>query len=111
MGRSLLDGHVLVDQLSALASPHRLRIVAVLARDGRQYVSELARRVGMSRPLLYLHLEKLEAAGFVRSELSLSGDGKALKWFEVRDFELRLSPEVIGAAAASITNHRSQEKD
>lgn len=108
MDRSLLDGHVLVDQLAALASPHRLRIVAVLRREGRQYVSELARRVGMSRPLLYLHLEKLEAAGFVRSELSLSEDGKALKWFEVCDFELTLSPDLIVAAAVSITDHKER---
>lgn len=90
--------------LAALSSPHRLRILAMLTRHGRRYVSELARLVGMSRPLLYLHLEKLEAAGLVRSELSLSDDGKALKWFEACDFELTLSPETIAAAAASITD-------
>ena len=104
MVRVRSEGHVLVEQLAALASPHRLRIISVLSTQGRQYVSELARRVGMSRPLLYLHLEKLQAAGFVRSELSLSEEGKALKWFEVCDFELALSPSVIVAAAASITD-------
>ena len=38
--------------LSALANPHRLRIVAILREQGRKYVSELARLVGLSRPLL-----------------------------------------------------------
>ena len=56
------------------------------------------------RPLLYLHLERLEAAGFVQSELSLSADGKALKCLQLRDFHLILSLDAIVAAAASITN-------
>lgn len=102
MGGNRFEGERLVRRLAALSSPHRLRIIAVLSRGGRRYVSELARLVGMSRPLLYLHLEKLESAGLVQSELSLSADGKALKWFEVCDFELILSPDTIAAAAASI---------
>ena len=68
--------------LSALASPHRLRIVAELKR-GRNYVSELARVVGFSRPLLQMHLTKLEAAGLVTSRLELSSDGKAMKFYEL----------------------------
>lgn len=99
----------MVRQLVALSSPHRLRIIAVLTEHGPRYVSELARLIGMSRPLLYLHLEKLEAAGLVSGELSLSDDGKALKWFEVCDFELTLSPETIATAAASITD--TEEND
>ena len=48
--------------LAALASPHRLRIIAALKTDGRNYVSQLAREVGIRRPLLPLHLQKLEEA-------------------------------------------------
>ncbi|CAA9509034.1 MAG: hypothetical protein AVDCRST_MAG44-1262 [uncultured Sphingomonas sp.] len=98
----------MVKTLAALSSPHRLRIMAALIRNGRQYVSELARAVGMSRPLLYLHLEKLEGAGLVEGELSLSADGKALKWFEARDFELILTPETI-AAAADLVNTKDND--
>lgn len=93
-----------VVQLAALSSPHRLRIIAILKRHGRQYVSELARMAMMSRPLLYLHLEKLETAKLVKSHLSLSPEGKALKWFEVCDFEISLSPEAIAAAADNAIN-------
>src|SRR6201997_5344725 len=89
--------------LSALANPHRLRIVAALTRDGRNYVSQLAREVGISRPLLHLHLQKLEEAGLVTSKLELSGDGKALNFFEVTDFSLELSPTSIAAAVKSLS--------
>lgn len=94
-------GHfeLFAEPLAALSNPHRLRIIAILQRHGQQYVSELARMVGMSRPLLYLHLEKLETAKLVRSYLSLSPDGKALKWFEVCDFAINISPETISALA------------
>ena len=90
--------------LAALSSPHRLRIVAALQAGGRNYVSQLARELGISRPLLHLHLQKLEDAGLVTSQLELSSDGKALNYFEVADFLIELSPAAIAQAAASLTN-------
>jgi ArsR family transcriptional regulator len=81
----------------ALGNPHRLRILAALA-GGREYVSELARRLGLSRPLLYMHLEKLEAAGLVRGALELSEDGKAMKYYELTEFDLRLNAKTISDA-------------
>ncbi|WP_369979350.1 ArsR/SmtB family transcription factor [Xanthomonas bundabergensis] len=90
--------------LSALDNPHRLRIIAALESGGRNYISRLARDVGISRPLLHLHLNKLEAAGLVTSQLELSHDGKALNYFEVSAFLLELSPSVIADAAASLTD-------
>ena len=92
-----LDQDRLLAVADALGNPHRLRIVAALA-PGRDYVSELARRLGLSRPLLYMHLEKLEAAGLVRGALELSEDGKAMKYYEIADFDLRITPAVIAHA-------------
>ncbi|MGH3158563.1 MAG: ArsR/SmtB family transcription factor [Streptosporangiaceae bacterium] len=80
--------------LTAVANPHRLRVIAELG-SGRVHVSELARRLGMSRPLLYMHLDKLEKAGLVTGQLELSEDGKAMKYFELAPFELRLTAETI----------------
>ena len=97
------SGDELLAQLSALANPHRLRIVAALQVGGRQYVSQLAREIGISRPLLHLHLQKLEDAGLVTSQLELSADGKALNFFEVTDFALHLTPAAISDAARSLT--------
>ena len=80
--------------LTAVANPHRLRVIAELG-GGRVHVSELARRLAMSRPLLYMHLDKLEKAGLVNGQLELSEDGKAMKYFELAPFELRLTAETI----------------
>ena len=93
--------------LAALANPHRLRIVAALSSNGRNYVSQLAREVGISRPLLHLHLQKLEEAGLVTSQLELSDDGKALNYFEVAPFAVELTPAAIAKAAASLPTPNS----
>ncbi len=98
-----LDGNQLLAVLSALANPHRLRILGLLHSGGRNYVSQLAREVGISRPLLHLHLQKLENAGLVTSQLELSNDGKALNYFEPTPFDIALTPAVIASAIASLT--------
>ena len=98
-----LKGDQLLAMLAALANPHRLRIIAALASGGRNYVSQLARELGISRPLLHLHLQKLEDAGLVTSQLELSQDGKALNYFEVRSFDFELTPAAIAEAAKSLT--------
>jgi predicted transcriptional regulator len=97
-----MTGEQLLAVLGAMANPHRLRILALLTEKGRTYVSQLARDVGISRPLLHLHLQKLEAAGVVTSRLELSADGKALNYFEVADFDIRLTPVAIAEAAKSL---------
>ncbi|MBB5804683.1 ArsR family transcriptional regulator [Saccharothrix ecbatanensis] len=95
-------GDELVEVLAALANPLRLRIVATLA-GGRDYVSNLARVIGVSRPLLHMHLQRLEAAGLVVGSLELSDDGKAMKYFEVADFDFTLTPAALAAAVPTLT--------
>jgi DNA-binding transcriptional ArsR family regulator len=99
-----LTGDKLLAALAALASPHRLRIVAALTKGGRNYVSQLAREVGISRPLLHLHLQKLEEAGLVTSKLELSSDGKALNYFEVVKFDFEITPQAIAQAVKTLTD-------
>ncbi|MCH7230248.1 winged helix-turn-helix domain-containing protein [Glycomyces sp. L485] len=96
-----LTGAELVAAFAALSNPHRLRILGALA-DGRQYVSLLARQLGMSRPLLHMHLQKLEAAGLVTGELELSEDGKAVKYFSATHFTLRVTPQAIKAIVPTL---------
>jgi DNA-binding transcriptional ArsR family regulator len=96
-------GDRLLAVLAALANPHRMRVVAALASGGRNYVSQLAREIGISRPLLHLHLQKLEEAGLVSSKLELSEDGKALNYFEVTEFAFQLTPAAIAVAAKTLT--------
>jgi DNA-binding transcriptional ArsR family regulator len=99
---SLPTGDQLVEMLAALANPLRLRIVAKLA-GGRDYVSHLAREIGVSRPLVHMHLQRLEAAGLVVGTLELSGDGKAMKFYEVAAFDLHLNASALAEAAKTLT--------
>ena len=77
--------------------------IAALQAGGRNYVSRLAREIGISRPLLHLHLQKLEEAGLVTSRLELSADGKALNFFEPVEFDFELTPAAIAEAAKTLT--------
>jgi ArsR family transcriptional regulator len=95
-------GDELVAMLAALSNPLRLRIMAALATD-RDYVSNLAREIGISRPLLHMHLQRLEAVGLIVGSLELSSDGKAMKYYSVADFALTLTPATLAEAAQSLT--------
>jgi ArsR family transcriptional regulator len=88
--------------MAALSNPIRLRIVAELAGK-RDYVSHLARAIGVSRPLVHMHLQRLEEAGLVVGSLELSEDGKAMKYFEVADFSIHLTAAAIAEAATTLT--------
>ena len=52
----------------ALGDVTRLRIVQLLATEGEQAVSEIARRLSVSQPLLTWHLHRLKRSGIVRAE-------------------------------------------
>jgi DNA-binding transcriptional ArsR family regulator len=95
--------------LTAVANPLRLRVVAELS-GGRVHVSELARRLGISRPLLYMHLDRLEKAGLVTGQLELSEDGKAMKYYDLAPFELRLDARSISDAVRA-SEHDTEMKE
>lgn len=95
----------------ALANPIRLKIVASL-QNNRKYVSELARELGISRPLLYMHLQRLERGGLVVGSLEYSEDGKAMKFYEVTEFEYFLTPKTIAdTTVKKLTNTADQNKE
>jgi len=96
-----MTGDELVRVLATLANPHRLRVVAALATE-RNYVSQLARELDISRALLQVHLRKLEAAGLVSAAIEVSEDGKAMKFYEVTPFALELTPETVMRAARTL---------
>jgi ArsR family transcriptional regulator len=95
-------GDQLLQMLSALANPHRLRILAALKARER-YVSELARELGIGRPLLHMHLQVLEKAGLVVGRHEISEDGKALRFYSVTDFDERLTPERVTGATKTLS--------
>src|ERR1700728_4110036 len=95
----ILTSEQLVAMLTAIAHPLRMRIIAELA-EGRVHVSELARRLGMSRPLLYMHLDRLEKAGLVTGALELSGGSEGMEYYELVPSEVRVTPETVQCALA-----------
>lgn len=95
-----MDADGLAARLAAIASPQRLRILAELAGQPL-HVSELARRAGMSRALLYMHLTRLEDAGFVAGRLELGADGTALKFFEIVPFRIDIDLAAVVTAVRS----------
>jgi len=99
-----------VARLTAVASEQRFRIIAALAVEPT-HVSELARRVGMSRALLYMHLQRLEEVGLLAGRFELSADGKALKIFEVVPFRITVTPESIRAAVESDPKQDAAESE
>jgi DNA-binding transcriptional ArsR family regulator len=105
-----LSGDELVRVLAALSNPHRLRILAAL-QGGRVHVSQLARDVGLSRPLVHVHLQRLEAVGLVSGHLELSEEGKAMKFFEVEPFALSLTPEAVAEAAQTLSTAETKEEE
>jgi predicted transcriptional regulator len=105
-----MTGDALLRVLATLANPHRMRVVAALAEE-RNYVSQLARDLGISRALLQVHLRKLEAAGLVSSSVEVSADGKALKFYEVAPFELNLTPQMIKIAARTLSTDSELEAE
>jgi DNA-binding transcriptional ArsR family regulator len=107
---ALVTGDALLKILATLANPHRMRVVAALA-ENRNYVSALARDLGISRALLQVHLRKLESAGLVKSTVEVSDDGKAMKFYEVAPFALHLTPEVIAAAVRTLSTDDNTPTD
>jgi predicted transcriptional regulator len=100
-----MSGDQMLSILAAMANPHRLRIIASLQNDGRNYISQLAREIGISRPLLHLHLQKLQEAGLVTSQLEISDDGKAHNYFDVNKFDFELTPAAVAEAIKSLTTN------
>ena len=93
----------LADVLSLLGNMTRLRVIAAL-RNGKMFIQELSQSLGISYPLLHLHLKNLESNGIVKSEYSVGTD-KATRYvkryFELEDFKIEISPEAIALIAGN----------
>jgi len=106
--KNIQNGDELLKVLEALSNPYRLNIIAILYKE-RQYVSQLARELGISRPLLYLHLQKLETAGLVKGYHEVSESGKAMKYYELNAFSIPLNAEFITRKAGSFAEKKRKE--
>ena len=94
----------------ALSHPMRIKIAGVLASE-RKYVSELAKLMQISRPLLYMHLKKLEEASLVTSSYEISDSGKTMKYYELKSFFLQLTPDLLAELSPKIPIMTNNKKD
>jgi ArsR family transcriptional regulator len=87
----------LAEKLKALAHPIRLDIATLLAHQGKDmYLNEIANSLKINRALAKMHLKKLERGGIVKSRVVLiEGEAKALRYYTLRDFDIRVSPELL----------------
>ncbi|MHA2426128.1 MAG: ArsR/SmtB family transcription factor [Candidatus Thorarchaeota archaeon] len=87
--------------LSILGNETRLKVIAAL-QDGKMFIQELSQSLGVSYPLLHLHLKNLESNGIVRSEYSVGSDKSrryVKRYFELVDFNIEISPDVVAKIA------------
>jgi ArsR family transcriptional regulator, arsenate/arsenite/antimonite-responsive transcriptional repressor len=86
----------------ALGSHARLRIVAELARHGELAVSDLARALRMSQPLVSWHVARLRQGGVIRQRQEgrlayCSVDGNHIRECERMLAEIVANPDSIDA--------------
>ena len=90
-----MEDKELVQKLSALGHIYRLKILIALT-EREKYLSEIAKEVGISRALANVHLKKLREAGLVKTRvLLLEDEARALRYYELNDFHIELSPEEL----------------
>ena len=91
---TLLEYEDYTKVFDALSHPMRIKIAGILAQE-QKYVSELAKLMQMSRPLLYMHLKKLEEASLVTSSYEISNSGKTMKYYKLKSFSIQLTPDLL----------------
>ena len=85
----------------ALSHPMRIKIMGILS-EKRRYVSELAKIMKISRPLLYMHIKKLEEAAIITGSYEISKTGKTMKYYEIQPFSIHLTPELLSELSKTI---------
>lgn len=83
--------------LTLLGNVTRLRVIAAL-KEEKMFIQELSQKLGVSYPLLHLHLKNLESNGIVRSEYSVGTDKArryVKRYFELVEFSVNVTADSI----------------
>lgn len=96
------DTDVLAKQLSALGHPVRLRVLTALTL-GDMYLSEIAGKIGVSRALAKIHLNKLVKTGLIETRVVLmEEEARARRYYKLVPFDIHISPELLAKEVESI---------
>jgi predicted transcriptional regulator len=91
----VLDMDMCVKHLRALGHPLRLQIIMTLI-PGDMYLSEIARKIGISRALAKIHLTKLVKAGLVDTRVVLlEEEARARRYYTLLPFDIHISPDLL----------------
>ena len=84
-------------KLKALSHPTALKIVTLLANEGKDmYLNQIAKNLKINRALGKIHLKKLERGGIVKSRVVLvEGEALALRYYKLENFDIHVSPEIL----------------
>ena len=95
--RLMSDLEKQAEKLKALGHPIRLRIIKLLTEEGvDMYLNEIANKLRINRANAKIHLKNLENAGILKSRVVLvEGEAKALRFYRLLDFDIRVSPEKL----------------
>ncbi len=97
----------LAEVLKVLASPVRLRILALCLSEERTS-RELREKLGLSKPLLISHLRKLVNAGLLEYRVELDEDRMIVrKYYRTKDFEICINSEILSEILRDIKSDRS----
>lgn len=103
----------LASVLTLLGNVTRLRVIAAL-KGGKMFIQELSQNLGISYPLLHLHLKNLESNGIVRSEYSVGTDKArryVKRYFELVDFNVKVTADSIAKLAKQNVTDADSSKE
>jgi len=95
------DAEKLSEVLQVLANPIRLKMLALIAVRPR-YAYELSKYLKLSYPLIHLHLNLLEKAGFISG--SYVEGPRTKKVYRLNDFQLVISGEILRKIGEKLEN-------
>ncbi len=103
----------LADTLKVLSNVKRLALLASLA-EGRKFPKELSEELNMAYPIVHLQLKNLEKRGLVKSNYEVGTDKSSpyvKRYFELIDFEIVVTPELIKELAKVTDNNESNNEE
>jgi Lrp/AsnC family leucine-responsive transcriptional regulator len=74
--KAFLDDQTMISESAEQLDSYDRRILAILAGDGRIAITELARRIGLSKTPCQARVRKLEAAGYIQGYRAVLDPGK-----------------------------------
>jgi len=91
----------MVKTLRVIANPMRLRMLALIAVRPR-HAYELSKLLGLSYPLVHMHLRALEKAGLV--EGAYVEEARVKRVYRLKDFQLVLDGENLRKLGEKLEN-------